>query len=133
VPTLSFRIASLEVLQTQPGLRCLAVLAVASRNNARDLRSFVDEHRLSSPALLDPGAHAYGVYEIWSLPTSFVIDKRRYLVGKVVGHRDWSSAQSKIVFCISWEAQLTSLDPNRLLVSALMPSRCLLAKQPDNL
>jgi peroxiredoxin len=97
-PPCRLEMPSLEALQRQLGPRGLAVLAVASRDNARDVRSFIDEHRLSFPALLDPGAHAYGVYEIWSLPTSFVIDKRGYLVGKVVGHRDWSSEQSKDFF-----------------------------------
>ena len=97
-PPCRLEMPSLEALHTQLGPRGLAVLAVATRDNAGDVRSFFNEHRLSFPALLDPGAHTYGVYEIWSLPTTFVIDKRGYLVGKVVGHRDWTSEQSKDFF-----------------------------------
>lgn len=97
-PPCRLEMPSLESLQRQLGPRGLAVLAVASRDNARDVRSFINEHRLSFPALLDPGAHAYDVYDVWSLPTNFVINKRGYLVGKVVGHRDWTSEQSKDFF-----------------------------------
>ena len=97
-PPCRLEMPSLEALQRQLGPRGLAVLAVASRDNARDVRSFINEHRLSFPALLDPGAHAYDVYDVWSLPTTFVIGKRGYLVGKVVGHRDWTSQQSKDFF-----------------------------------
>jgi peroxiredoxin len=97
-PPCRLEMPSLEALHRQLGLRGLAVLAVATRDDASDVRSFFNEHRLSFPALLDPGAHAYGDYGIWSLPTSFVIDKQGYLVGKVVGHRDWSSEQSKDFF-----------------------------------
>jgi cytochrome c biogenesis protein CcmG, thiol:disulfide interchange protein DsbE len=97
-PPCRLEMPTLEALHRQLGLRGLAVVAVAARDSAGDVRSFFNEHRLSFPALLDPGAHAYGVYEIWSLPTTFVIDKRGYLVGKVVGHRDWTSEQSKDFF-----------------------------------
>ena len=97
-PPCRLEMPSLEALHRQLGLRGLAVLAVATRDDASDVWSFFNEHRLSFPALLDPGAHAYRDYGIWSLPTSFVIDKQGYLVGKVVGHRDWSSEQSKDFF-----------------------------------
>jgi peroxiredoxin len=97
-PPCRLEMPSLEALQRQLGPRGLAVLAVASRDNPGAVRSFFNEHRLSFPALLDPDAHAYGVYAVWSLPTTFVIDKQGYLVGKVVGHRDWSSEQSRNFF-----------------------------------
>ena len=60
-PPCRLEMPSLEALHRQLGPRGLAVLAVASRDNAGDVRSFFNEHRPSLPALLDPGAHAYGV------------------------------------------------------------------------
>jgi peroxiredoxin len=97
-PSCRFEMPSMEALHKELGSHGLAVLAVAQRESAEDVRSFYHEHHLSFPALLDHDAEASGLYEIWSLPTTFVINKHGYVVGKVIGYRDWNSDQSKDLF-----------------------------------
>ena len=97
-PTCRFEMPSMEALQKEFSDQGLVVLAIDFREGPKEIRSFYKEHNLSLRALLDPDAEAFARYEAWSLPTTFVIDKRGYIVGKVVGYRDWHSDHSKAFF-----------------------------------
>jgi len=97
-PSCRFEMPSMEALHKELSSQGLAVLTVALRESAEDVRSFYDEHSLSFPALLDHDSEASELYETWSLPTSFVINKHGYIVGKVIGYRDWNSDQIKDFF-----------------------------------
>lgn len=97
-PSCRFEMPSMEALYHELGSQGLAVLAIALRDSTEDVRDFYKEHNLSFPALLDHDAEASELYEIWSLPTSFVINRHGYVVGKVIGYRDWNSELSKDFF-----------------------------------
>jgi peroxiredoxin len=88
----------MESLHREFALQCLSVLALANRESAKDVWDFYDEHKLTLPALLDEKAEASELYNTWSLPTTFLINKRGQVVGKVIGYRDWYSEQSKKLF-----------------------------------
>ncbi len=94
-PSCRFEMPSMEALQKEFSNQGLVVLAIDFREGPKEVQSFYNEHNLSLRALLDPDAEAFARYGAWSLPTTFVIDKRGYIVGKVVGYRDWQSDQSK--------------------------------------
>jgi peroxiredoxin len=97
-PPCRLEMPSLEALHKELSAQGLVVLAVAPRESAEDVRSFYNEHRLSFPALLDHDAEVSGLYKVWSLPTTFVINKHGYVAGKVIGYRDWNNDQSKDFF-----------------------------------
>jgi peroxiredoxin len=97
-PSCRFEMPSMEALYKEYSRRGLVVLAVNFRESRGEIRPFYKEHNLSFPALLDPGGETFARYETWSLPTTFLIDKRGQIVGKVIGYRDWRSDQSKIFF-----------------------------------
>jgi peroxiredoxin len=97
-PSCRFEMPSMETLHKELSSRGLAVVAVALQDSTEDVRAFYNEYHLSFPALLDHDAAASDVYEVWSLPTTFVIGKQGFIVGKVVGYRDWNSEQSKNYF-----------------------------------
>src|SRR3972149_2169281 len=97
-PSCRFEMPSMEALHKEFSSQGLAVLAVALRASAADVQSFYKEHNLSFPALLDHNAEASELYQTWSLPTTFLINKRGYIVGKVIGYREWHSDQSKAYF-----------------------------------
>lgn len=97
-PSCRFEMPSMEALHKEFNGQGLVVLAVDFRESAKEIRSFYEEHNISFPALLDHNAEAFALYETWSLPTTFLINKRGYIVGKVIGYRDWHSDQSKAFF-----------------------------------
>jgi peroxiredoxin len=97
-PSCRFEMPSMEALHKEFSGRELVVLAVNFQESAENVRSFYQEHNLSLPALLDPGAKVFALYQAWSLPTTLVINKQGHVVGKVVGYRDWDSDQSKALF-----------------------------------
>jgi peroxiredoxin len=97
-PPCRFEMPSMQALHEKLSSQGLVVLAVAPRESAEDVRSFYNEHRLSFPALLDHEAEVSGLYKVWSLPTTFVINKHGYVVGKIIGYRDWNNDQSKDFF-----------------------------------
>ena len=97
-PSCRFEMPSMEALHKEFSSQGLAVLAVALRESADDVQSFYKEHHLSFTALLDHNGDASELYQTWSLPTTFLINKRGYIVGKVIGYRDWHSDQSKALF-----------------------------------
>jgi peroxiredoxin len=97
-PSCRFEMPSMESLHKDYSERGLVVLAVAFQENADAVRSFYQEHELSFPGLLDPTATVFELYQTWSLPTTFVINKRGYIVAKAIGYRDWHSESSKSLF-----------------------------------
>ena len=97
-PSCRFEMPAMEALHKELSSQGLVVLAVALRESAEDVRAFYKEHSLSVPALLDHNAEAFELYDTWSLPTTFLIDKRGYLVGKAVGYREWNSDQTNAFF-----------------------------------
>ena len=97
-PSCRFEMPSMESLHKEYNERGLVVLAVAFQEGADEVRAFYQEHDLSFPSLLDPTAEVFELYKTWSLPTTFVINKRGYIVGKVIGYRDWHSDPSKAFF-----------------------------------
>ncbi len=97
-PTCRFEMPSMEALHKEFNGQGLMVLAVDFQESAEDVRSFYREHNLSFPALLDPSGKAFELYKTWSLPTTFLINKRGHIVGKVIGYRDWHTDQSKTFF-----------------------------------
>jgi peroxiredoxin len=97
-PACRFEMPSMEAFQKEFSSLGLVVLAVNFRESPGEIRTFYKEHNLSFRALLDPGGETFARYETWSLPTTFLIDRRGYVVGKVIGYRDWHSDQSKAFF-----------------------------------
>jgi peroxiredoxin len=97
-PSCRFEMPAMEALHKELSSQGLVVLTVAFRESAEDVRAFYKEHSLSLPALLDHNAEAFELYDTWSLPTTFLIDKRGYVVGKAVGYREWNSDQTKAFF-----------------------------------
>ncbi len=75
----------------------LMVLAVSFQESADLVREFQQEFQLSFPVLLDPEGQISQSYRIRGHPVTFLIDRQRFLVGQVLGERDWSSPEAKML------------------------------------
>ena len=72
-----------------------ALLAVSQDEEGRHaVEPFLARMRLSFPVFLDPDHQVGDRYGVWGYPETFVIDRNGYVVERVIGPRDWASADS---------------------------------------
>ena len=73
----------------------LEILAVSlDRGSSDKVQTFADEYRLSFPVLLDSDHQVEHLYDTFTIPTTFVIDKRGMIVAKVDGAKHWESEET---------------------------------------
>lgn len=72
------------------------MILAASFEEPEDLvRDFQREFKLSFPVLFDPRGKVSEKYNFRGHPVTFLIDRKGFLVGQVLGERDWSSPEAK--------------------------------------
>ena len=90
---------SMERLWRRYRDRGLVVLAVsADADGAGAVGPFVAKHRLTFPVGLDPRMEVSRRYQVWALPSTFIIDRqgRRALFAN--GPREWDGAVARAAF-----------------------------------
>ena len=74
------------------GLEILAVSIDAS--GLKSVRPFMEKHKLSFPALIDPKGTMQTLFRTTGIPESIIIDKNGIVVEKIIGQRDWGSSEA---------------------------------------
>ena len=73
----------------------LTILAVSlDKNSPSKVQEFVDKHKLSFPVLLDTDGGAEKLYPSFTIPFTYVVDKKGRIVARVDGGKDWGSAKT---------------------------------------
>lgn len=75
------------------GLEILAVSIDAGPKSV--VKNFLQEFKLSFPALLDPKMEVLSLYRISGIPASFLIDKQGIIRHRELGYRDWTDPESR--------------------------------------
>lgn len=57
------------------------------------VREYVDRLEVTFPILLDPHGQVEGAYDVSGLPTTYVIGRDGRIEGRIVGAREWDSAE----------------------------------------
>ncbi len=78
----------------------LVVLAVDIREGARTVRPFMQELRLSFPALLDEDGSVGYMYGIRPLPATFLVGRDGKILWRAFGAREWDTQETREYF--SW-------------------------------
>ena len=73
----------------------MVILAISFKEPEVLVKDFQKEFTLSFPVLFDPQGKVSAKYEFRGHPATFLIDRKGFLVGKVLGERDWSSPEAK--------------------------------------
>lgn len=74
----------------------LEILAVSIDVGPKSVvREFMQEYGLTFPVLMDPESEVMYLYRIFSIPASFLIDKKGIIRFKELGYRDWTKAESR--------------------------------------
>lgn len=64
------------------------------RGNREGVDAFMQEIGLHFHTLLDPGGEVRNRYEVFALPTSYLIGRDGKIIGRIIGERDWSSKEA---------------------------------------
>lgn len=86
---------SMERLHREFKDQGLAMVAVDVDESPRQVARFMEEFRLSFPALLDEDAEVAGRYGVNGLPMTVLIDRTGRILGKALGAREWASPDGR--------------------------------------
>ncbi len=86
---------SMEKLHQELKDEGFEILAVSiDVSEAKAVFPFMKKHNLSFPALTDSKGAIKSLYQTTGVPESFIIDKDGIIVEKVIGPRDWATADA---------------------------------------
>jgi peroxiredoxin len=74
------------------------MVAINSQETDAQVKSFFDKSKLSFTALLDSSGEVGTGFDVYALPTTFVLDKEGRIIGRALGPRDWDSQASVALF-----------------------------------
>jgi thiol-disulfide isomerase/thioredoxin len=57
------------------------------------VKEYIKKYHYTFPVLLDPKCKALDLYQGVRIPATFIIDKKGFLVGKVLGTKNWKSPE----------------------------------------
>ena len=84
----------------------LEVLLVSFRESASLVKRTVQERGYAAPVLLDRSGDVTGrLYGVWGTPTSYLIDRRGRLAGRIVGPRPWDGPAARALILQLLEAR----------------------------
>jgi len=77
----------------------LVVLAIsADTGGAAQVAAYLKKHNLTFPVGLDPQASVASLYGVWSVPSTFIIDKRGNRAYFANGPREWDRPPARALF-----------------------------------
>lgn len=77
----------------------LVVLAISEDSDgAAVIVPYVKKHRLTFPVGVDPKMSVAGLYGVWAIPSTFIIDKRGNRALYANGPREWDGPHAQALF-----------------------------------
>lgn len=73
----------------------LTLLAVATQTSPKSAASFVAANGIHLPIAIDENNTARDLYAIRELPSTYIINRKGNIVGRIIGMRDWNSPAAK--------------------------------------
>ncbi|MDR1251677.1 MAG: redoxin domain-containing protein [Treponema sp.] len=86
---------SMEKVYRRLNDRGFDILAVDVGEQGEEVSAFMREQKLNFPAALDESGVISGYYGIQAIPTTYIFDRRGFIISRVVGAIDWN--QPKII------------------------------------
>jgi thiol-disulfide isomerase/thioredoxin len=86
-------IPSMEELYLELGNEGFVIIAVNSQEAGEQVAGFVENTGMSFPVLLDTDGRVGAAYSIRAIPTTYIVDPQGYILGRMVGTRDWSTPE----------------------------------------
>jgi peroxiredoxin len=90
---------SMEKLYQELRNKDFEILAISiDSDGAEVVASFMQEYKLTFPALIDSEGSIKESYGVTGVPESFIIDQHGILVKKIIGAADWASSDAILFF-----------------------------------
>jgi len=85
---------SMEKLYRQFKDKGFVVISVASGEDSKSVNAFIKKYNITFPALLDSNLEVTDHYKVWALPTTYFINPKGEIIGRVQGSRDWGTEEA---------------------------------------
>jgi peroxiredoxin len=85
---------AMERLWRQQKGQGFVLVAVSVDSDTEKVKPYLDEHKLTFPAGLDPKMDLANAYGVRAVPSSFVVDRQGHLTAIALGPREWDSDAS---------------------------------------
>ncbi len=59
----------------------------------KPVKDFLEKHRYTFPVWIDPKCETLDLFEVKGIPTTFLIDKKGFIIGKAIGPKDWKRSE----------------------------------------
>ena len=89
---------SMEKLHQKFKDKDFVMLAINLQESASKIKQFYKEYKLTFTTLLDTTGDVGTGFGIRSIPTTFILDKKGIMIGKVLGPREWEGKKSIALF-----------------------------------
>ena len=86
-------IPSMEELYLELGNEGFVIIAVNSQEAGEQVAGFVENIGMSFPVLLDTDGRVGAAYSVRAIPTTYIVDPQGYILGRMVGTRDWFTSE----------------------------------------
>jgi peroxiredoxin len=73
----------------------LSVIAVSTDRSISSVKDFLSKKPVEFPVLMDSDSKVSRRFKVFSLPTSFLLDKNGVIVQKFLGEEEWDSPEIK--------------------------------------
>jgi peroxiredoxin len=74
------------------------ILAVSVKESKKVVEKFVKDYKLNFPVLMDPEGRVGREYMVFSIPTTYLINRHGGIIGQALGPRDWAGEDSFKLF-----------------------------------
>ncbi|MCL2763325.1 MAG: TlpA family protein disulfide reductase [Treponema sp.] len=89
---------SMEVLYQRFKNQGLEILAVNGGEDPARVRKFIQDNRYTYPVPVDRNNRVGSLYGIEAIPTSFILDRKGMIIGKLVGSIHWDDPKVLAAF-----------------------------------
>ncbi len=82
---------SMEKLYTRYKNDDFTILAIDLQEDADSVKAFKEQYKLNFPILLDSDGSVGEFYGVFSIPTTYLVDREGYIIAGAIGARDWAT------------------------------------------
>ena len=89
---------SMEKLYSKIDKTKIDIVAVNIQESKSTVSEFIRKNKYTFPVLADEEGKAASIYQIRSIPTTFIIDKKGYVRAQFIGTREWDEKEITDIF-----------------------------------